>query len=339
MVDWAYGAACGLEGLAGGWGAREAGKTAATRCARLSPSPLPAVPLTRCPPSLPQISNIDNTQTLCPQDPKVTADRAFNGFGTNFENSGEPIYGTQFLPRKFKIAVTVPGDNSVDLFTNDIGVVVLCDPASGAVQGYNIVAGGGMGRSHRDEETFPRLADPIGFVGPDDLFHAVKAIVAAQRDYGRRDNRKQARLKYLVQEWGVPKFRCAAGRPAAGPVPPPSFPPCVGGGARCRPSRPPHAPRWLGGTAEGTRTGGLSPCRARLAARLFTRPPSLRTHPSRHTTRPYNSSIQLVLPFIQLGGGAVHGQEVRALPAAAGVGVPRLSGLGRAGAFERRGAC
>lgn len=62
-----------------------------------------------------------------PQDPKVTADRAFNGFGTNFENSPEPIYGTQFLPRKFKIAVTVPGDNSVDIFTNDLGVVVMCD--------------------------------------------------------------------------------------------------------------------------------------------------------------------------------------------------------------------
>lgn len=61
----------------------------------------------------------------CPQDPKVTADRAFNQFGTNFENSPEPIYGTQFLPRKFKIAVTVPGDNSVDLFTQDLGVIVI----------------------------------------------------------------------------------------------------------------------------------------------------------------------------------------------------------------------
>lgn len=57
----------------------------------------------------------------------MTADRAFNKFGTNFENSAEPIYGSQFLPRKFKIAVTVPGDNSVDLFTNDLGVVVICD--------------------------------------------------------------------------------------------------------------------------------------------------------------------------------------------------------------------
>eukprot|EP00882_Tetradesmus_deserticola_P000943 GHRQ01001023.1.p1 GENE.GHRQ01001023.1~~GHRQ01001023.1.p1 ORF type:complete len:405 (+),score=207.17 GHRQ01001023.1:218-1432(+) len=140
------------------------------------------------------------------EDPKVTADRAFNGYGTNYTNSPEPIYGTQFLPRKFKVAVTVPGDNSVDIFTNDIGVVVMTD-ASGQLQGYNLLVGGGMGRTHRNNETFPRLADPLGYVGKDDIFHAIKAIVATQRDYGRRDDRKQARLKYLVDEWGIDKFR------------------------------------------------------------------------------------------------------------------------------------
>eukprot|EP00873_Tetraselmis_striata_P028760 jgi/Tetstr1/449024/TSEL_036249.t1 len=138
--------------------------------------------------------------------PRVTADRNFNGFGTNFENSAEPIYGTQFLPRKFKVAVTVPGDNSVDLFTNDVGVIVVPD-ANGNVMGYNIVAGGGLGRTHRNNDTFPRLADPIGYVDKEDVFHALKAIVATQRDYGRRDDRKQARLKYLVHEWGVNRFR------------------------------------------------------------------------------------------------------------------------------------
>lgn len=83
-----------------------------------------------------------------PQDPKVTADRAFNGFGTNFDNSVEPIYGSHFMPRKFKIGVTVPGDNSIDLFTNDLGIVVISDEA-GEVQGYNLLVGGGMGRAHR----------------------------------------------------------------------------------------------------------------------------------------------------------------------------------------------
>lgn len=64
-----------------------------------------------------------------------------------------------------------------------------------------------MGRSHRNDSTFPRLADPIGYVAKEDIFHVVKAIVATQRDYGRRDDRKQARLKYLLHEWGVDKFR------------------------------------------------------------------------------------------------------------------------------------
>ncbi len=78
----------------------------------------------------------------------MTEARDFNAFGTNFDNSPEPIYGSHFLPRKFKIAVTVPGDNSVDLFTNDLGIVVMCDD-SGEVKGYNLVVGGGMGRAHR----------------------------------------------------------------------------------------------------------------------------------------------------------------------------------------------
>lgn len=140
------------------------------------------------------------------QNPKVTADRAFNGYGTNFENSPEPIYGNLFLPRKFKIAITVPGDNSVDLFTNDVGLVVITSP-TGELEGFDVVVGGGMGRTHRNENTFARLADAIGFVPKEDIFHAMKAIVATQRDYGRRDDRKQSRLKYLVNEWGIDKFR------------------------------------------------------------------------------------------------------------------------------------
>jgi len=82
------------------------------------------------------------------QDPRVTEARNYNQFGTNFEGSPEPIYGSVFLPRKFKIAVTVPGDNSVDLFTNDVGIVVITNP-QGELQGYDVVVGGGMGRSHR----------------------------------------------------------------------------------------------------------------------------------------------------------------------------------------------
>lgn len=136
----------------------------------------------------------------------MTKVRNDNRFGTNFVGSPEPIYGTQFLPRKFKIAVTAPGDNSVDIFTNDIGLVVITN-AKGELEGYNVYAGGGMGRAHRNDETFPRLASPLGFVPKEDMLAAVKAIVCVQRDYGRRDDRKQARLKYLIHEWGVDRFR------------------------------------------------------------------------------------------------------------------------------------
>lgn len=82
------------------------------------------------------------------QNPKVTADRAANNFGTNFEGSPEPLYGSQFLPRKFKVAITVPGDNSVDILTNDVGIVVMTDEA-GELLGYNLLVGGGMGRTNR----------------------------------------------------------------------------------------------------------------------------------------------------------------------------------------------
>jgi sulfite reductase beta subunit-like hemoprotein len=100
---------------------------------------------------------------FCLQNPKVSADREFNGFGTNFDGSPEPIYGAQFLPRKFKIAVTVPGNNSVDLFTNDIGVVVMTNE-SGELQGYNLLVGGGLGRTHRNSDTFARMSEPLGYV-------------------------------------------------------------------------------------------------------------------------------------------------------------------------------
>lgn len=141
------------------------------------------------------------------EDPRVTAVRNDNSHGTNFVGSPEPIYGAQFLPRKFKVAVTVPRDNSVDLLTNDLGVVVITDPATGELEGANIFVGGGMGRTHRNESTFPSVAQPLGFVPADDILYAVKAVVCTQRDYGRRDDRKMSRLKYLVHEWGLDKFR------------------------------------------------------------------------------------------------------------------------------------
>lgn len=149
---------------------------------------------------------VDGEKIMSADPPDVVEARNDNSHGTNFENSPEPIYGTQFLPRKFKVAVTVPKDNSVDILTNDVGLVVLCDE-DGEPKGFNIYVGGGMGRTHRMEHTFPRLAEPLGYVSKEDILYIVKAIVATQRDYGRRDDRRMSRMKYLVDEWGIDKFR------------------------------------------------------------------------------------------------------------------------------------
>lgn len=140
------------------------------------------------------------------EHPDVVAARQSNGNGTIFHDSEEPIYGTYYMPRKFKCSVTVPEDNSIDLYTQDLSLVVIVNDA-GELQGFNIYAGGGLGRTHNKEETFARLADPIGYVAKEDVYDLVKAIVATQRDYGDRVSRRHARLKYLIHDWGVDKFR------------------------------------------------------------------------------------------------------------------------------------
>ncbi|XAR60369.1 Sulfite reductase (ferredoxin) [Bertholletia excelsa] len=149
---------------------------------------------------------VDGERIMSAEPPEVVKARNDNSHGTNFPDSPEPIYGTQFLPRKFKVAVTVPTDNSVDILTNDVGVVVVSDD-NGEPQGFNIYVGGGMGRTHRLETTFPRLAEPLGYVPKDDILYAVKAIVVTQRENGRRDDRKNGRMKYLLSSWGIEKFR------------------------------------------------------------------------------------------------------------------------------------
>ncbi|MEM9213794.1 MAG: sulfite reductase, ferredoxin dependent [Cyanobacteria bacterium P01_F01_bin.150] len=140
------------------------------------------------------------------EHPDVTAARRRDLNGTNIGNSVEPIYGTYYMPRKFKCSVTVPGDNSVDAYTQDVTLVVILDENK-ELQGFNVLAGGGMGRTHKLEETFARIADEIGYVDKDDVYDLVKAIVATQRDYGDRVQRRHARMKYLIHDWGVDKFR------------------------------------------------------------------------------------------------------------------------------------
>ncbi len=118
----------------------------------------------------------------------------------------EPIYGDTYLPRKFKVAVTVPGDNSVDLLTQDIGLVLFTNK-NGSISGCNVYVGGGMGRTHNQDDTFARLADPLGYIQGDDILDLLQSIMALQRDHGDREIRKHARMKYLLHKRGISWFR------------------------------------------------------------------------------------------------------------------------------------
>ncbi len=130
-----------------------------------------------------------------------------NGRGIVVNDPEEPIYGNIYLPRKFKIGVTVPGDNSIDIYTNDIGFVTVVDDSSGELLGYNVMVGGGMGRTHRKDTTFARAADHMGFVTADKAVDVARAILAVQRDHGNREIRANARMKYLVHTLGVDRFK------------------------------------------------------------------------------------------------------------------------------------
>ena len=145
--------------------------------------------------------------------------------GDGWAKQDEPIYGEVYLPRKFKIALAHPDDNSVDVFCNDVGIVALFDGDD--LQGFNVLAGGGLGMTHNKPKTYPRLASPLLFVEPDGLIGAVEAIVKVQRDRGDRSDRKHARLKYTIDDMGLPAFKAAvdamAGRTYAPPRPMPRF--------------------------------------------------------------------------------------------------------------------
>ena len=130
-----------------------------------------------------------------------------SGRGVVLADAVEPIYGDRYLPRKFKIGVTVPGDNSLDVYTNDIGVVVITNEQTGELEGFNVMVGGGMGRTHNKESTFARVADHLGYVPKEDMMELMKCIVASQRDHGNRDVRANARMKYLVHTLGIDNFR------------------------------------------------------------------------------------------------------------------------------------
>ncbi len=117
----------------------------------------------------------------------------------------EPIYGATYLPRKFKTAFAVPPLNDVDIFSNDLGFIAIVE--DGELQGFNLTAGGGLGTTHGDPTTYPRLADVIGFLRPAQLLPVAEAVLTTQRDFGDRSVRKHARLKYTIANRGLDWFR------------------------------------------------------------------------------------------------------------------------------------
>jgi sulfite reductase (ferredoxin) len=121
------------------------------------------------------------------------------------EPEADPLYGETYLPRKFKITFAFPEDNCTDIYANDLGFLVVEE--RGEIVGYNVLVGGGFGQTHGKSETFPRLADHLGFASPEEVVEVTKAIIAVQRDNGNRQNRRRARLKYLIDERGVDWFR------------------------------------------------------------------------------------------------------------------------------------
>jgi sulfite reductase (NADPH) hemoprotein beta-component len=117
----------------------------------------------------------------------------------------EPLYGPTYLPRKFKIAVAVPPDNDVDIFSQDLGFIAIVE--HDRLVGFNVTVGGGLGMSHGEYATFPRLADVLGFCTPEQVLKIAEAVLLAQRDFGDRTNRKHARLKYTIETLGLERFR------------------------------------------------------------------------------------------------------------------------------------
>jgi sulfite reductase (NADPH) hemoprotein beta-component len=125
--------------------------------------------------------------------------------GNDDKDFVDPLYGKTYLPRKFKTAFAIPPLNDIDIFTNCLGFIAITE--GDKLAGYNLIAGGGLGMSHGNAETFPRMADVIGFHRPEHVEAVAKAVLTIHRDFGDRTNRKHARLKYVLEDRGAPWFR------------------------------------------------------------------------------------------------------------------------------------
>ncbi|CAG8770961.1 10014_t:CDS:2, partial [Racocetra persica] len=130
---------------------------------------------------------------------KVVAGKAVQDF--------EPLYGSTYLPRKFKVAIAVPPNNDVDVFAHDLGYIAIADKTNKKLLGYNVTVGGGMGMTHNNKKTYPRLGELIGFCTPEQAIDVGEKVMLVQRDFGDRINRKHARLKYTIDDRSLDWFR------------------------------------------------------------------------------------------------------------------------------------
>ncbi|MDB6130458.1 MAG: nitrite and sulphite reductase 4Fe-4S region [Verrucomicrobiales bacterium] len=146
--------------------------------------------------------------TLLPKTPayhQIWVEGTQLDLGNEAKDFVDPLYGKTYLPRKFKAVMGIPPLNDVDLFTNCLGYIAIIE--SGKLVGYNLTVGGGMGVSHGNAQTFPRLADVIGFVTREQLETVSKGVLTIHRDFGDRTNRKHARLKYVLEDKGAEWFK------------------------------------------------------------------------------------------------------------------------------------
>ncbi|KAJ4294731.1 Sulfite reductase [NADPH] subunit beta [Collariella sp. IMI 366227] len=118
----------------------------------------------------------------------------------------EPLYGPTYLPRKFKISIGIPPHNDVDVYAHDIGLIAI-KGSDGQLEGFNLLAGGGMGATHNNKKTYPQIGRMLGFVSVSDVHIACEKVMLVQRDFGDRKNRKHARLKYTIDDLGVDVFK------------------------------------------------------------------------------------------------------------------------------------
>ncbi len=135
------------------------------------------------------------------------------------DDAVEPIYGPSYLPRKFKTAFSLPEDNCTDVYANDLGYLAVVE--NGVLVGYDVLVGGGLGTTPSADKTFPALSKPLCFVTREQILAIGEAIIKVYRDFGNRSDRKRARLKYVIHDWGMPAFRAKVeeyiGRPLDDP--------------------------------------------------------------------------------------------------------------------------